>query len=187
MMLQCYRLWTIWDRNYYVIIVPLIVSLAFVCQSLHLQGGCTADDSCNLTACAMATIAILVSTPTAAIVPKSLVPLGTAAFAIPLGFNFIVTSLIIGRIWWKGRATRGSIRRTGGIVLPSGYLKAAMVVVIESGMVYLLVQFVLTVLFAINHPAQIMLADIATQVYVSGCPSRAYSVSSSFVRVSRPR
>lgn len=119
------------------------------------------------TACAMATIGILVSTPAAAIVPKSLVPLGTSAFAIPLCFNFIVTGLIIGRIWWKGRSCHGNIGRAGGVVmLPPTYLKAATVVVIESGLVYLVVQFVLTVLFAINHPAQIMLADIATQIYV---------------------
>ncbi|EIN13037.1 hypothetical protein PUNSTDRAFT_131262 [Punctularia strigosozonata HHB-11173 SS5] len=143
----CYRLWTIWDNNYYIIIIPLLISFAFV-------------------SCAMATIGILVSTPSAAIVPKSLVPLGTSAFAIPLCFNFIVTGLIIGRIWWKGRSSHGNIGRAGGVVmLPPTYLKAATVVVIESGLVYLVVQFVLTVLFAINHPAQIMLADIATQIY----------------------
>jgi hypothetical protein len=115
----------------------------------------------------MATIGILVSIPTAAIVPPSLVPLGTAAFAIPLAFNFMVTTLIISRIWYLGRQRHNSQRHSGETMFPRSYIWEAMVVIIESGGLYLLVQFVLMVLFAMNHPAQILVSDIATQVYVS--------------------
>lgn len=118
-------------------------------------------------ACAMSTIAILASTPSAAIVPKSLVPLGTAAFAIPLCFNFIVTGLIIWRIWVLGRQSQAALRRAGAAIMPRSFARDAVAVVIESGMVYLVVQLVFTVLFAINHPAQILLSDVATQIYVS--------------------
>ncbi|EIN13036.1 hypothetical protein PUNSTDRAFT_131261 [Punctularia strigosozonata HHB-11173 SS5] len=142
----CYRLWSIWDQNYFVVALPFLMSLAFV-------------------SCAMTTIGLLISHPAAAIVPKSEVHFGTSAFAIPLAFNFLVTSLIVGRIWWKGRQHRGNLRQSGGIILSNGYLKDAMMVVVESGMLYLVVQLVLTVLFALNHPAQILLSDIATQVY----------------------
>jgi len=141
-----YRLWVIWERNYYIIIFPAIVSLAFV-------------------SCAMATIGILVSTPEAAIVPPSLVPLGTAAFAIPLCFNFMVTFLIVGRIWYMARKTQFALRNSKVPAPSNELLQKAMIVCIESGVLYVLVQFVLTVLFAINHPAQILLADISTQIY----------------------
>ncbi len=117
----------------------------------------------------MATIGLLNATPNAAIVPPALVPLGTAAFALPLVFNFLITGLITGRIWWQSRQRKASIRNAGSAVRQpnSSYARKAMVVVVEAGVLYLLVQFVLTVLFAINHPAQIILADIAMQVYVS--------------------
>ncbi|KAF8520308.1 hypothetical protein JB92DRAFT_1911315 [Gautieria morchelliformis] len=141
-----YRVWAIWNRNYYIIILPVIVSLAFV-------------------SCAMATIGILVSTPAAAIVPPSLVPLGTSAFAVPLAFNFIVTTLIIGRIWYLGRQRHNAHLNSGQTVFPRSYIWEAMIVIVESGGLYLLVQFVLMVLFAMNHPAQILVSDIATQVY----------------------
>jgi len=142
-----YRLWIIWEQRIYVVIFPLIVSLAFV-------------------SVAMSTIGILVSHPDAAIAPPSLVPLGTAAFAIPLCFNFMVSSLIVGRIWYKRRQTKFALRSPRSQEPVSGGLvRNAMVICIESGVLYVVVQFVLTVLFAINHPAQIMISDISTQVY----------------------
>ncbi|KAF9493030.1 hypothetical protein BDN71DRAFT_1395899, partial [Pleurotus eryngii] len=143
-----YRCWSIWHHNYMIIILPVLLSLASV-------------------SCAMATIGLLNATPNAAIVPPALVPLGTAAFALPLVFNFLITGLITGRIWWQSRQRKASIRNAGSAVGQpnSSYAKKAMIVVVEAGVLYLLVQFVLTVLFAINHPAQIILADIAMQVY----------------------
>ncbi|KAF8889654.1 hypothetical protein BD779DRAFT_1520282 [Infundibulicybe gibba] len=141
-----YRCWSIWQRNYYVVIFPTILSLAFVC-------------------CAVSTIVILSRTVDAAIVPKALVPLGTAAFAIPLTFNFIVTCLIAGRMWYheiqRRKALRGAFIATGA----PQYLRDAIFVIIEAGVLYLLAQFVLTVLFAINHPAQILVSDVAVQIY----------------------
>lgn len=116
----------------------------------------------------MSTIGILTQFRNDAIVPKSLVPLGLAGFATALIFNFLVTALIIGRIWYEGRQRRLAMNSSGGIVSTrvQGYIKDSIDVVVESGMLYLIVQLIFTVLFAINHPAQIILSDIAVQIYV---------------------
>jgi hypothetical protein len=44
--------------------------------------------------------------------------------------------------------------------------RPAIDIVVESGMVYLAVQLVFVVLFAIRHPAQGIVAVIAVQIYV---------------------
>lgn len=82
-----------------------------------------------------------------------------------------MTGLIIGRIYYRGRLSAAVLRSGVAINSPRSYLQDAMGVVIESGLVYLVVQLILTILFAINHPAQIILADVATQIYVSTLPS----------------
>ena len=40
--------------------------------------------------------------PTAPVAPAVLIPLGTASFALPLVTNFIITFLIVGRIYYIG-------------------------------------------------------------------------------------
>ncbi|KAF8887586.1 hypothetical protein BD779DRAFT_1527064 [Infundibulicybe gibba] len=141
-----YRCWNIWQKNYYVVIFPTILSLAFV-------------------SCAVSTVIILSRTVDAAIVPKALVPLGTAAFAIPLTFNFIVTGLIAGRMWYHEIQRRRSLREAFITTGVPQYLRDATFVIVEAGVLYLLAQFVLTLLFAINHPAQILASDAAVQIY----------------------
>jgi hypothetical protein len=44
--------------------------------------------------------------------------------------------------------------------------RAAIDIVVESGMVYLAVQLVFVVLFSIRHPAQGIIGVIAVQIYV---------------------
>ena len=44
--------------------------------------------------------------------------------------------------------------------------RAAIDIVVESGMVYLAVQLVFVVLFAMRHPAQGIVGVIAVQIYV---------------------
>src|ERR1700754_2143472 len=110
----------------------MIISLAGVCKKFRLFDACSTANH-KSPACAMASIGILVSFPDAAIAPPSLVPLGTAAFAIPLCFNFIVTGLIVGRLWYKGRQVQFALR-SSRVPLPSKeLLHRAMIVCIESG------------------------------------------------------
>ena len=95
--------------------------------------------------------------------PRSLVPLGLASFTLPLCTNVFVTGLIAGRIWYISPSEAHDLR---GAHFPLGTGRAATGIVIESGALYLAVQLVLVVLFAIEHPAQGIIAVIAVQIYV---------------------
>ncbi|KII84638.1 hypothetical protein PLICRDRAFT_355567 [Plicaturopsis crispa FD-325 SS-3] len=142
---QCiliYRCWRLWGERYSVVALPVVLALASV-------------------ACAMAGLGILFETaPTAPFAPASVAPLGTTAFALSLCLNFLVTLLIVGRIWHISQQTR---------ILQSyttrNRTRVAMGVLIESGMLFLAVQLVFVVLFAIGHPAQNVVVPAALQIY----------------------
>ena len=95
--------------------------------------------------------------------PPSVGPLSLAAIILPLGTSVIVTSLICARIWYlsprkaRNMPSAQFTTETGRTVIK---------IVVESGMLYLAVQFIFVVLMAIGHPAQIIVAMTAVQIYV---------------------
>jgi hypothetical protein len=97
------------------------------------------------------------------VAPASLVPLGLAGFILPLGTNVIVTTLIAMRIWCLSPR---KVRDMRSARFPTGTGRAAIDIVVESGMLYLAVQLVFVILFAIRHPAQGVVGVIAVQIYV---------------------
>jgi hypothetical protein len=89
--------------------------------------------------------------------------LGLAAFSLPLGTNVIVTTLIATRIWYLSPRKARNMRSAQ---FPTRTGQAAIDIVVESGMLYLAVQLIFVVLFAIRHPAQGIVGVIAVQIYV---------------------
>ncbi|KAJ7187312.1 hypothetical protein C8R46DRAFT_981601 [Mycena filopes] len=140
-----YRCYLVWGRNIWVVILPFLISLATV-------------------SCGIALIGLVLSiNPTAPQAPAALVPVGTAAFSLSLALNLLVSLLIILRILLTARQTRAH-----GLTLSrseDGAVARAVGIVVESGLLFLAVQFVFVVLFARGHPAQAVLVPIATQVY----------------------
>ncbi|KAG2072813.1 hypothetical protein BDR04DRAFT_1095986 [Suillus decipiens] len=137
-----YRCWMLWGKNYHVVILPLLSSFAgFACimEVLHL---------------------VIVTDPTASAPPPVTVPLGLAGYILPLATNVIVTSLIVYRIWISSHVVKQS-----PVVIGQGASNRAMMLIIESGALYLMAQLVFVVLFAIQHPAIGIVAVIATQIY----------------------
>ncbi|KAG2125392.1 hypothetical protein DEU56DRAFT_825417 [Suillus clintonianus] len=137
-----YRCWMLWGKNYYVVILPLLSAFGgFACimEVLHL---------------------LLLIDPSSPAPPAAVVPLGLAGYVLPLATNVIVTSLIVYRIWFSSRVVNEN-----QVVISQGASYRAMVFIIESGALYLITQFVFVVLFAIQHPAQGIVAVIATQIY----------------------
>ncbi|KAG0700287.1 hypothetical protein DFH29DRAFT_933016 [Suillus ampliporus] len=137
-----YRCWMLWGKNYYVVILPLLSAFGgFACimELLHL---------------------LLVTDPTSPSPPAAIVPLGLAGYIMPLATNVIVTTLIVYRIWFSSRVVRESPVHIG-----QGASHHAMMLIIESGALYLVTQLVFVVLFAMQHPAEGIMAVIATQVY----------------------
>lgn len=73
----------------------------------------------------------------------------------------MVTTLIVGRIWYKSYGISD--------VMPSSStdsVRRAMIIVAESGMLYLVTQLIFVVMFAIKHPAQAIMGVVAVQIYV---------------------
>lgn len=137
-----YRCWMLWGKNYYVVILPLLSAFAgFGCimEVLHL---------------------IIVTDPTAPAPPPAIMTLGLAGYILPLATNVVVTSLIVYRIWISSHVVKES-----PVVIGQGASHRAMMLIIESGALYLIIQFVFVVLFAIQHPALGIVAVIATQIY----------------------
>ena len=97
--------------------------------------------------------------PNAAFAPPAVYRNGVGALAIPLGTNFLVTSLIVVRIWYLSKRTPN--------FLPSKTILAATAVVVESGALLVFAQLTSCVLFLLNHPAQNIAICSTVQFYVS--------------------
>jgi len=136
-----YRLWLVWGRNYYIAILPFLMSLAAIASYMAVTGIVAQID------------------PSASLAPTIVVPLGTASFALSLAVNFLTTSLIIGRIWYMARGTSITRRdRNDAVRIATG-------VIIESGALFFMFQLLFVVLFAIQHPAQAVAIEMCIQIY----------------------
>ncbi|KAF7295716.1 hypothetical protein MIND_01112100 [Mycena indigotica] len=137
-----YRCYLVWGRNKWIVIVPILIALAAVGCGVGLIG------------------LVLTINPSSPQAPAEIVPVGDAAFAMSLILNFTVSSLIVSRIYYITRENRRH-----GITYTDTAIQRAIGIIVEAGLLFLLVQFVFVVLFAIAHPAQAILVPIATQVY----------------------
>lgn len=95
----------------------------------------------------------------------SIAPLVLAAYILPLCVNFILTALVVSRIWWMSRGaewTLPTILRGGK---RSVAFKAIMMIV-ESGALYFVVQLIYLVVFSLGNNAEQIMSLIAVQIYV---------------------
>lgn len=113
--------------------------------------------------------------PDAPQAPAAIVPLGTAAFALPLATNFLITISTVIRLYMLAAKARRI--NTTNALNTTPYVHKAAAIVIESGLIYLIAQLILVILFSIGHPAQNIVAVVACQIYVSStikyCTSRS--------------
>ena len=93
----------------------------------------------------------------------SIVQWGLASFVISLCADTVVTILIVARIWYLSPRKRSDAL---GANFPTDTGWAAIVITIESGVLYLVVQLIYCVLFVLRHPAQNIFLGIAVQIYV---------------------
>lgn len=86
-------------------------------------------------------------------------PVGLASFVLPLCVNVIATTLIIARICYLDSTAWG-----GG--------KHVVHVMLQSGVLYTLVQLVFVALYATQVPALQIVVPMAVQIYVRAPPPR---------------
>jgi hypothetical protein len=80
----------------------------------------------------------------------------------------MVTGLIAGRLWYISRIP--IIDEHGKpVVLKIAAGGRPMMLIIESGALYMITQFIFVVLVAIRNPAEAVLSLAGTQIYVSLC------------------
>ncbi|OJT08835.1 hypothetical protein TRAPUB_262 [Trametes pubescens] len=101
--------------------------------------------------------------PDAPVAPAALVPLGLAGYALPLATNVLTTTLIVARLWHTAHAADERCR--GRLAGTARAAQHAVAIIVESGLLYLVAQLVLVVLFALEHPAQAVVAVMAVQIY----------------------
>ena len=152
-----YRCWVIWQHNYYVVILPLLAASAGLSKCARIFPTALIDCPAVLSA----VIGAFVTGTTGLAVGRVIVPMGLASFILPLCTNVMVTSLIIGRIWYMSHeAATYSMQRNS----PT---QKAMNIIIESGALYFAVQFVFVVTYAMQHPAEYAMILITPPIYVS--------------------
>jgi hypothetical protein len=135
-----YRLWNFYQRKYLVIIIPFLLSLAgFVLN--------------------VASSILLISGPdgTPAVSDNTIINMSLASYICPLITNLFVTGFITGRIWIM-------VKRQGDDTM-STPARRAVATIVESGLLFFLIQLVLTVVVNFEVPAQIPIAAVAVQIY----------------------
>lgn len=113
--------------------------------------------------------------PSAPVAPDAIVPLGIAGYALPLGTNVMITILIVSRIWYVSRGAKELVVSMKGFRSASDTARRAMNIIIESGVLYLVTQLIFVVLFALQHPAQAIMAVVAVQIYVRDLTSELFN------------
>uniref|UniRef100_A0A0W0F5Y6 Uncharacterized protein n=1 Tax=Moniliophthora roreri TaxID=221103 RepID=A0A0W0F5Y6_MONRR len=150
--LVIYRLYVVWGYNWKITVGPIILLLASSISGY---------------------IAVWEITRVASggsIFAKQVADGATALFALSMGTNVIVTSLIAGRIWYIGHRASKHLGRQHGVKY-----SRALVVIVESGALYSVSLFILLILFAMGNDAQIILFNSASQIVVSLAPSSPVS------------
>ncbi|KAG1839624.1 hypothetical protein DFJ58DRAFT_811783 [Suillus subalutaceus] len=156
-LLLIYRCWLVWGKNSYVIVLPLLAAL----------GGF---------GCILPIPSLLLSIdPTSPVPPTEIVPLTIAGYALPLCTNIIVTGLIAGRLWYISRIPILDEHGTPAILkIAAG--GRPMMLIIESGALYMITQLIFVVLVAIGNPAEAILSfawdtNICESSYILGIAS----------------
>ncbi|TFK18227.1 hypothetical protein FA15DRAFT_730831 [Coprinopsis marcescibilis] len=129
--LVTYRCWLIWQRNYWVIIVPSLLLLAsIIVHSINLAWFATSN--------------------------RALLPIVryTSDANFPLHFvqNIITTGLISFKIWYQ----HSLVRRVGVVVNGGLNLMNIVRIIIESALIYTITMLIMVILFLARHPAAVI-------------------------------
>ncbi|KAG1775084.1 hypothetical protein EV702DRAFT_460388 [Suillus placidus] len=114
------------------------------------------------------TISFLSINLTSLVPPTEIVPLTTTGYTLPLCTNIMVTGFIAGRIWYMSRIP--VVDEHGKpVILKIAVGGRLMMLIIESGALYMVTQLIFVVLVAIRNSAEAVLSLAGTQIYVSHC------------------
>ncbi|KAF8463551.1 hypothetical protein DFH94DRAFT_857376 [Russula ochroleuca] len=139
-----YRCWMLWSKNYWIIIFPILASLSGIVSLAYVDHF------------------LIHANKLAPIPPASIIRWNFVVFIVKVCSNLMVTVLIVVRVWKLSPHNRRDIL---GANLPTGIGWAAIVIAIESGVLYLVAQIVPLILYIIRHPAVALVSYMSVQVY----------------------
>jgi len=143
-----HRLWVIWGRKRYMVILPLIVAVvSLLCLNASFYIWAHAQAVTDFPS-------------------EDSIPVGTVGFTLSGMLSLAMTSLIVSRIWWISSGVKKTLN--GANVIPkenSSSVRIAIEVSIESGLVVAMLQVVLVTFYAIGHPALVLVWSMAAQIY----------------------
>jgi len=137
--LMIYRLYVVWNSNWYITIIPLMMLIT------------------SITLAILRTIAA--AQPLSSLWAASAERFGLPYWAISMTLNVVVTVLIIGRLFWA----RKQLRETMGPSYGTMYTGVA-AMLIESAVPYAIISFILIVLYGIGNTANVLFVPLYCQV-----------------------
>ena len=161
-----YRCWLLWSRNYWVIILPSLLSIASIGEGFNDNyNELVLTDNILVPVCYSVELFPNLLRIRRFGNPSDSLALVLAAYSLPLGTNVIVTTLIAGRIWYLSpRKTRNM--RSAYWQFPTGIGRGAIDIVIGSGMLYLAEQLIIVISIIRRIPALDIVYGISVQIYV---------------------
>ncbi|KAF9039006.1 hypothetical protein BDZ89DRAFT_1035500 [Hymenopellis radicata] len=137
---QIYRTYMVWDKNWRIVVIPLaMLAIAIVIAMIRA-------------------IAVAYSLP--ALLSHEVIRKGLMIYWIlSFSLNVIVSSLIIGRLFYA----RKVVRKQLGVPYATVYSRVV-VLIIESTALYTLVSVVFVVLFCLDHPAFMLFVVLYPQI-----------------------
>lgn len=130
--LVIYRCFVIWQKNWWIIAIPSLLSLlCVVIHTLNIWGALTFARITDA--------------------PRGYTPVVSMLFPLYLAQNVLTTSLVVIKIWLRHRETR----HTGLVSLHTPSLVFVMRIIVESAAIYTTEILVAYVLLEVRHPARL--------------------------------
>ena len=161
-----YRCWVLWSRKYWVIILPSLLSTASIGEALMtMVARSVLTDHALSSVCYSVEIFRNILRINRGLPVHNSPALVLAAISLPLGTNVIVTTLIAGRIWCLSPR---NARKMCSVYwqFPTGIGRASIDIVIESGMLYFVVQLIFVISFCSGLHSLGIVTGITVQIYV---------------------
>ncbi|TFK21959.1 hypothetical protein FA15DRAFT_644784 [Coprinopsis marcescibilis] len=130
--LVIYRCFIVWKRNYYVIIVPILLMLLGISTNIIVMVWLHNPNNIPF---------------------ETAHPFFAMIYPVNLAQNILTTGLIIFKIWRQHMQSQA----IGVIVTSRVNMVTVVRIIVESAVIYTIQQMVLVILYSINHPAQLLL------------------------------
>lgn len=144
-----YRCWLVWDRNYFVLLVPSFSAISGL-------GAYNADQATHVPSNLNRRLVFMSVWMPTSVSPNAFM---ITTYSLPLFTHTLLTCLIVGRLYWTARTSpRFSVSG-------ASHVRSLINIIIESGMIYVVTQLTLLVLIGFSSPVFEVVLTAAVQVY----------------------